>query len=341
MKKAPTVSILLNSYNGEKFIAQQIQSIISQTFTDYELLVYDDCSKDSTISIVKKIVGNDPRVKIFKNPKNLGLIESFKNGLTMLTGKYICLADNDNFWLSTRLQREVDYLNLHTDVDMIFHDSFVSDQNLAVNICSFTRSLKGNFLSIASFDVHNLSLENLIDYNQVTGISLMFRKELIPKVRQIPEGDMHDNWIAKLTAADSQIGYIDEPLIIYRQHQNNMVGTEVNSNKFYLKSIFEPKWSTFYIDKAKQKINSLKILKKLTSTKNRNHYFIDRKIKYYQHMVNICNSNIFSLFPRLIVATIFSIRENYRNSYKYYTFFFFNRLYSFLTNPFQISSKNF
>jgi glycosyltransferase involved in cell wall biosynthesis len=321
----PKVGILLNSYNGEKFIIEQLQSVFSQTYQNFDLLIYDDCSTDNTVKLAKKVVGNDPRVKFYQNKKNLGLLESFRRGMKMVSGDYICLCDNDNYWLSTRLEKEVQFLNDHPDCLMVCHDSFVSDQNLHVYCQSFTKSLNGKFWSISSFNVNDFSLENLLENNQVTGISMMFRSALQPSVALLPDGDMHDSWTAKLTASQSYIGYINEPLIIYRQHQHNYIGTETISNKFYFSAIFQTKWQKIFVDRSLKKISSLNLLLTLIPKNKTNIKLISRKIRFSKLMINLCQSNILSIFPNFFRGIFFSINENYTPGIKYFCFFLINR----------------
>jgi len=333
----PLVSILLNCYNGEKYIVEQLKSIYSQTYSNWELIVYDDFSTDNTLNLVKKIINNDPRVKIVKNKKNLGLLESFRRGMKLVKGEYVCLADNDNYWISTRLEKEVDYLNQHPKELMVFHDSFISNQNLGITSRSFTQLLNGKFWSISSFDTSNLSLENLLDNNQVTGISLMFRRCLNKSIIQIPNDEMHDGWIAKLSASNGKIGYIPEPLIIYRQHQNNYVGTSTNSNKFYFSAINKPEWQKIYTKKADLKIKSLNLLKKLIPKNPKNYYFINRKIKFYQLALKIYKSNLITLIPSFLSGIIFSIKTRYYSSIKYFIFFYLNRNISIIKKSLNLS----
>lgn len=321
----PLVSILFNCYNGEKYIVEQLKSIYSQTYSNWELIIYDDCSTDNTLKLVQRIINDDPRVKIVKNNKNLGLLESFRRGMKLVKGDYICLADNDNYWLSTRLEKEVDYLNQHPKELMVFHDSFISNQNLGITSNSFTKSLNGKFWSISSFNTNDLSLENLLDNNQVTGISIMFRNCLNKSVIQIPDDEMHDGWIAKLSASNGKIGYISEPLIIYRQHQSNYVGTLKNSNKFYFSAITKPEWQEIYTKKANLKIKSLNLLKKLIPKNQANYYFINRKIKFYQLAIKIYKSNFIPTIPSFISGIIFSFKTKYYSSIKYFIFFYLNR----------------
>jgi glycosyltransferase involved in cell wall biosynthesis len=117
LRTVPLVSVLMPTYNGEKFLRPAIESILSQTFRDFELVVIDDGSSDSTPSILSEL--NDDRVVLLRNETNLGIARATNRGLAAAHGQYIALQDHDDISLPHRLQSEVDYLTAHPDVAVV------------------------------------------------------------------------------------------------------------------------------------------------------------------------------------------------------------------------------
>ena len=112
----PKVTILMPVYNGEAYLRQAIDSIINQTFRDYELLIINDGSTDSSVSIIKEY--NDPRIRVIHNEKNLKLIASLNKGLEIARGEYIARMDCDDISLPQRLEKQVEFMESHRDVGL-------------------------------------------------------------------------------------------------------------------------------------------------------------------------------------------------------------------------------
>ncbi len=115
--KNPIISVVLPIYNGEKYLGEAIQSILNQTFTDFELLIIDDCSKDNGLEIAQSY--KDPRIRILKNEKNLGLALSIDRGIQESRGQFIARMDQDDIALRQRFARQILYLENHRDIDIV------------------------------------------------------------------------------------------------------------------------------------------------------------------------------------------------------------------------------
>ena len=113
----PKISVIIPVYNGEKYIKKAINSILNQTYTDFELLLIDDCSTDKTMSVVEEI--KDPRIKIIHNKKNMGIADSRNIGLKNATGEYIALMDDDDITVPERFEKQVCFLDKHKDIDVV------------------------------------------------------------------------------------------------------------------------------------------------------------------------------------------------------------------------------
>lgn len=113
------ISILTSIYNGERFLGETIESIQKQTFTDYEWLIFDNCSTDATVSIIESYAVKDPRIRLFKNEKNVGQVPNLNRGISLARGKYIARSDADDISYPERLQKQYDYMETHSDTVLI------------------------------------------------------------------------------------------------------------------------------------------------------------------------------------------------------------------------------
>ena len=116
MNKSPKISLIMSVYNGENYLAEAIESVINQSFTDWELIVINDCSTDSTGEILAKYASQDARVKVYTNEVNLRLPSSLNKALELAEGKYIARMDADDICLPDRLQKQNDFMEKNGDV---------------------------------------------------------------------------------------------------------------------------------------------------------------------------------------------------------------------------------
>jgi hypothetical protein len=123
---APRVSVVVGAYNGERFLRPAIESILNQTFSDFELIVVDDCSSDRTPQILKEF--KDDRMKVVRNERNLGIAETFNKGIAATRGEYIAVQDHDDFSWPTRLECEVAFLDSNPQVGMVGSSCNVMDE---------------------------------------------------------------------------------------------------------------------------------------------------------------------------------------------------------------------
>ena len=111
------ISIIMAAYNAEKTIEQAINSVLRQTYTDFELLVVNDCSKDRTVELVKNIAAKDGRVRLISNVKNSGVSYTRKHGLEESNGSWIAILDSDDAWASDKLEKQIE-LQKRTNADL-------------------------------------------------------------------------------------------------------------------------------------------------------------------------------------------------------------------------------
>lgn len=219
------VSVALCTYNGERFIEQQLASILSQSRPVDEIVVSDDGSTDGTVEIVRRVVsGNSrPGLKILQNSSALGVTANFEQAMAACTGEFICLSDQDDIWMPDRVElalekfRERPELQLvHSNAELVDEqsDSLGEDLFRAIGFSRLERKRirKGQALRV------------LLRRNVVTGATVMLRRELFEQSRPFPASWVHDEWLAVNAGSCGQIDFLDQRLINYRQHESNQIG---------------------------------------------------------------------------------------------------------------------
>lgn len=116
---SPVVSVIMPAYNAARYIEESICSVIAQTFTDWELIVVDDCSQDETCEIVERLAQKDSRIRLFQNEKNSGAAATRNRGFYLCSGKYVALLDSDDLWHPEKLERQID-LAEQTGAEVIY-----------------------------------------------------------------------------------------------------------------------------------------------------------------------------------------------------------------------------
>ena len=203
------------TYNGEKYLEKQIDSIINQTYNNIELIIVDDCSSDTTVSIIKNYQKNYSFIKLFENELNLGFIKNFEKAISLCSGDYIALSDQDDVWKNNKLEVLFKGLNKNESF-LVYSDADLVDHNLMTLSNTLIKKLNINPIT----NDNNLFF---IYQSCVSGNTLMFRKELIKKFLPIPSDIIfHDLWIAFVAASIGPLSYVDECLVLYRQHDNNV-----------------------------------------------------------------------------------------------------------------------
>lgn len=217
------VDILLATYNGEKYLAEQIESILNQTYKDINLIISDDNSSDSSLKIIEEYAKKDDRIKVFKQEKNLGIISNFEFLISKVNSKYFMFSDQDDIWNENKVEISLKKI-IDTDSDIVFTDLLVVDNKLNVLYNSYWE-LKGFKNKILKFN----SFEALYLNNYVTGCTMLMKREIISKVLPLPKNSkyvLHDYWIALITSQTGKVEFLNEPTIKYRQHKNNEVGSK-------------------------------------------------------------------------------------------------------------------
>lgn len=218
------ISVCIATYNGEKFIKQQIDSILSQLTMDDELIISDDSSTDSTVQIAKSY--SDKRILLLENNHFHSPIYNFENALMKATGDIIFTADQDDVWFSDKVLIMTEKL---LEYDCIVSDAIIVDSNMNV--------LEPSFMEI-NHSKRGL-LHNLIK-NGYLGCAMAFNRKILEKALPFPKPiPMHDSWIGLIAEKYGKTLFLKEPLIYYRRHGNNVSQTSEKSNRKILIKVYD------------------------------------------------------------------------------------------------------
>lgn len=217
------IDIVLATFNGEKYLCEQIDSIIAQTYKNWRLLVSDDGSTDKTLSIIEKYAILDNRVILVNKNRQGGVVKNFSKALEFVTSKYIMFSDQDDYWLPEKIEHQKEIIEENEKIFsgkpiLIFTDLVVVDANLKIINESF-------YLHSGLNPEFNLSKKFLLWRSTVYGCSVMFNKSLYDIAFPFsPEVTMHDQWFALMASLHGHIIYSNACHLYYRQHANNVVG---------------------------------------------------------------------------------------------------------------------
>lgn len=210
---SPLVSIVLPTYNGARFLREQLDSILNQSYTHWEIIAVDDCSYDDTVSILKEYARQNSNFKIVVNEQNLGPTKAIERGIALSKGKYVTLCDQDDVWDANKILNTLN--EMKGGVTLAYCDSLFIDE--AGN--SLNRKVS-ELKHMASYDS---ALPFLIG-NCVPGHAAIFEKNLALKAMPFPENIIHDWWLAYIATLHGRLAYVDQPLVRYRQHSSNVIG---------------------------------------------------------------------------------------------------------------------
>ena len=208
MAEQPLVSIALCTYNGAKYLARQLDTLVDQTYKNIEIVVSDDCSKDDTYVILTEYAKKYSNIHLHRNEVNLGFVNNFKQILQYCKGDLIAFCDQDDLWHLEKIELQVNSIG---DNMFIYHDSeFIDEDDQPMNrkISDVLNLYRGN------------SPEPFLFFNCVSGHAMLIKKELLNHVSSF-EGYFHDWWLAYVATNIGTIDFIPQCLVQYRQHDKS------------------------------------------------------------------------------------------------------------------------
>ena len=207
------------TYNGARYIREQIDSILAQTIQDFELVICDDCSSDETFSILSQYAREEHRIRIIKNDKNLGFKKNFEKAIGLCSGDYIALSDQDDICMPNHLETLLSMIGSSMiscgNADLI--DAEGNPIGLTLKqMEAFDKEYKDNMQKAYSL---------IFFRNPYQGASMLIKKEFFEKALPIPnEIGCHDSWFAVLSCFNGGLTYTEKIVNRYRMHGNNVTG---------------------------------------------------------------------------------------------------------------------
>lgn len=207
--ETPLVSVIMSVYNGEAYLKAAVLSILNQTYQNFEFIIIDDCSTDNSFSILKNF--NDKRIHLIRNEKNLKLPSSLNIGLKASKGKYIIRMDADDISLPRRIEKQVKFMEAHSDIAIAFSDVLrFSGKKIQIDFNTNDLSFKG----IQSI---------LLFYNVINHTAVIINKNLIPDLTYPTKYSIAEDmalWI--LLLKNHKVSYMRENLVLYRIHEKQV-----------------------------------------------------------------------------------------------------------------------
>ena len=219
------ISIALCTYNGERYLKEQLDSFLRQKLFPYEIVACDDASTDSTVEILEDFARTAPfPIRIYRSEHNLGLIQNFSKAASLCTGDYVAFSDQDDIWLPDRLDASFHRMKeaereYGSDIPLlVYSDMSIIDSE---GLCLRPSFMKHEKVWHSDHD----PLRRLLAQNIISGNTSLCNKVLMQVSLPFPEViTNHDGWFALIAASIGKIFFIPEALVLYRQHESNAVG---------------------------------------------------------------------------------------------------------------------
>ncbi len=228
------ISVCLATYNGEKYIVEQLNSILSQLDINDEIIISDDHSKDNTIQIIRNL--NDSRIKIYSNEKEKGYSKNFENAINKASGDILFICDQDDVWLDTKVRTMIDSLS---KAPLAMHNALIVDEEL-------------NLINNSHFELYKVErgfLKNFLKTRYI-GACMAFKRELLDKALPFPENQKlcaYDYWLTLIAEYYYQVELVHQPLIKYRRHFSNASTGGTKSNNSFIKKINMRAYSFYHL----------------------------------------------------------------------------------------------
>lgn len=203
------ISVCMATYNGEKYIKDQLISILNQLSEEDEIIISDDGSKDSTVEVIESL--NDSRIKFYVNQGTHGFTHNFENALVHANGDYIFLADQDDIWLENKVAVTMKALE---NCDFTISDCITVNKNMEI-------TQKSRF---KAFQIKPGFIQHMIK-SRYLGCCMAFKRNILEASLPFPKNDFlveHDIWVAAVAFLYFKVSLIDQPLIYYRRHDKNV-----------------------------------------------------------------------------------------------------------------------
>lgn len=287
------ISIALCTYNGAKYLEEQLKSLAEQTLKADEIIICDDNSSDNTVNIINRYKDN-LNIKLTLNKVNLGVTKNFEQAISLCSGDFIFLCDQDDVWHKDKIKIMSEKM-IEEKTGICCCDGIVCDKNLK-QIDSYTL---WNTSGLSRIDLNRFSPYSLINNYCFTGMALCFRKNFTKYFMPLSENAVHDEWIAFIISCFSKVSFVNQKLVVYRQHSEQKIG--INSIKS-LKEIWKFLRSCKIADMEKEtrKFEDLALKLKQLEMETNLITAIENKIKHLKRRTSRSKFRFFVLTAELI-----------------------------------------
>ncbi|MDE3236840.1 MAG: glycosyltransferase family 2 protein [Bacteroidota bacterium] len=216
----PLISVVIATYNGEKFLSRQIESVLQQTYRNLEIIITDDASTDGTWNCIQEYTHKDQRIQALRSEKNLGYVKNFEKGIRFSKGEYIAICDQDDIWHAEKISKLFAAIQHHS---LAFSDSELVNEE--------GQSLGKKLSDIKQLDAYTSCLP-FVPGNCISGHACLIKRDMLLQALPFPSFFVYDWYLAFFICCAGRIVYINEPLVQYRQHsQSSIAAVKVKGNK--------------------------------------------------------------------------------------------------------------
>ena len=238
----PAISVVMPVYNAEEYLEESINSILNQSFEDFEFIIINDGSKDKSEKIVKSFQKKDKRIILINNKKNSGLPITLNKGISQSVGKYIARMDADDISLKDRLKVQYNFLEVHPEIALVGSSAIIIDES-------------GNRIGVLrKFDNYKKTSRKLLKSNPMIHPSIMFRNDLKLRYREKFQSSEEYDLYLRLLSSGKNITNLSDYLIKYRISSGSFVSTKPNQ-EFYFKKAQE-----FFVQRKTRKFDEYALL---------------------------------------------------------------------------------
>lgn len=217
------VSVVLCTYNGEKYIDEQVKTICGQSYSNLEIIIVDDASTDNCYNILMTHAAIDGRIRLFKNEENIGFNLNFNKACSLATGQFIAIADQDDVWEPNKIEVLLNEIKKENETVMVYSTS----ARFTIGKKPSTRSIR-----LVNFFEGN-DIKKLFLFNSISGHNMLIRKKLVAASIPFPANIYYDWWLAIIACSIGKIRHVPEILVWHRMHESNITGAAKPILPFY------------------------------------------------------------------------------------------------------------
>lgn len=308
------ISVVMATYNGERFIREQLLSIFNQTMSVDEIIICDDNSRDNTVQIIKDIQKEYKNIdiRLIQNNNNLGYKLTFKKALSFCDADFIFLCDQDDIWLENKVEVMMQIMNVNKNIKVLASTyDLINENDNPIHIDINPRFSNKNMYKckVKPNTLVRVPFERLIVENSFQGCALCICKEVIEKFQRCFSVDFHHDWLINLLASEQNgMYFLNVPLFHYRIHSKNTIGLKGNVTLKGMDHLVSTNTVDARTNTAKNCIQTLNELEKLDNELSLNYpTYTNYREFFNKHILYIENGKVIQL-----------IIQNFNSYYKYF-----------------------